>query len=1313
MAEDIDDNQLKEYFVVETKRHKPCLIFRGYRYVQDKIQNRTIYWRCEDRAHCNGRAHQLVGNGSTPILTIKHNHQSIIDNITTNETTIINSHSRQRRRRQDLKTSYYQSNNEDDLLLSSTTSTMTSPIKLENHPNRQQHLHHHHQQQQHGTMVKNLHLSEVITTAAAINPNQYNGIGGTHRHNVVDPIEMTKLLSNITTTNNSSSQIIPTSSTMDNSSRLNHFSWEEIEGRYLPVIFRNENDCLQRYTSKMFVENTLFQSESWQRHAVLARSLPPLISFPYTENELKLFRLIVEWHLASFHFKTILPTDCLIRFDDLLDFYGALRKLRDTVSTTTSFNRPLPPPPPPIPALIPMGPPKQRLPPSTHSLAQSFELPTMGGNQSIKSHIHHSHPSSTKIYPPTVHHSHSSNYLLQQNADILASYPNQSFNYNSIPSKSNVPTLPSSSSQWNEGLSTKTNDKIHPTLPRHPIPLNNPVSQEQSMRDKRLLAQKLSHQSIDNNNISREGKESGWVQINNVFVPYIVKIKLRENELEKCTIRQPPPQLQREFYVPYEILIKCHIFSDNEFAFKKFLIKATQQDFDIFNNLISNINIFDEKVPEKTLLVNLYHVMIGLQKVLYVKLLATKQPRTQVNKYHAEVLTHKGGTLLMHGNKIVPYIIQNNRFYVPLIYAYQSLPHILLQAKRGARAPRQYEIDYLNLLFLYFSIDSLSLTSDTLLVDAFSIKSADLQPPIHFRTLNEHQQYERNRLLNTIRSITQTNNKLPNKPQQQQQQATKISAVINSSTHKSNKCPPANVVVNPLIHHPSFYGLSSSSPIKQPSLLPPPPPPAEFATKNFAKPSQIKTIKYDNHLLNSVVKSSDLPMNDWKISIKHIFKQFLFDINYEKFIQWCQTNLLLPLIKLDDEEKKILNEITNDDYYVHYRHLERCIALLNDLKRGTISMTLLPPSNNELQQIGPIKSQLAGAKKRKTTVPTTRHMPIPSQSSSPSLPISTNPISHDDGYQSPNLPLNDEPITSPTSLSTPQHLTIDDNNNNNNHDELMPIVATVEEEQQQQAIQDMNSSFLIVDSNEYDDGKIHLDDTLPSCSSGYESAAALTNVDVNMAHNPSSDDDETNSTTRSREHSSSCQSDQSLAPILSTVSSNIKLNSTNNNNEEKSMHVSPVISNQKVSLRQRDKYGKFLARSRSRSPTPRSTKKKRSSNEQLASGNTISKDHIEQHLRTLLMPHNNEQRRTRTRPIKTPTRLVEEIASNHSIKTTEIDHNAFDTYSNSSSSSSSSLTTNDTKSNEPILNHQPCTYNVTISNKPNKLGLTIKKVIQR
>jgi hypothetical protein len=207
----------------------------------------------------------------------------------------------------------------------------------------------------------------------------------------------------------------------------------------------------------MFVENTLFQSDSWQRHAILARSLPPLISFPYTDHELKLFRLIVEWHLASFHFKTIIPTDCLIRFEDLLDFYGALRKLRDTVSST-SFNRPLPQPSMPPP--LTMGPPKQRQVTSSNGLLHSFELPTMGDDSISKLHAHHRPHSSTKLYPiSSVHSSHSSNYL-SENADLFATYSSPSSSSTSLSSQSlNLASMPSSKSNTCTSL-TSTQVKL-------------------------------------------------------------------------------------------------------------------------------------------------------------------------------------------------------------------------------------------------------------------------------------------------------------------------------------------------------------------------------------------------------------------------------------------------------------------------------------------------------------------------------------------------------------------------------------------------------------------------------------------------------------------------------------------------------------------------------------------------------------------------------------------------------------------------------------------------------------------------------------
>ncbi|CAF0872278.1 unnamed protein product [Rotaria sordida] len=1165
---------LKEYSLAETKRHKPCLIYHGHRYVQDKIQNRTIYWRCEDRSHCNGRAHQLIGNGSLPTLTIKHNHPPIIQDLSRHDIVSVDSH--RRRKRQNRKISPHQPQKRDALLFSPTSSTMTSPIKLENHQNKQQRI-----EQQHAAIVKNLHLSEVITTAVPPNISHYNGVTP-YRHTMADPNEMTKLLNNITTTTttttvstNSSLKTTSISPTIDYPSRLNHFTWEEIEGRYLPVIYRHENGISQRYISKMYVEHTLFESESWQRYTLLARSLPPLVSYSYTEYELKLFRLIIEWHLASFHFKTLPSSDCLICFEDLLDFYNNLRKLRDTLSTTT-FNRPIAP----LPRLTPVP-----LKPNIQS--QSFELPTQ----------------------------------------ILSSIKQQS--------------------------------KIH-LLPQNPdIP-----SQINHRQQEQLLSSQKS------------SKESGWVQINNVFVPYIVKIKLRENELNKCHTRQPAPQLQREFYVPYEILIKCNIFSDNEFTLKKLLIKATQQDFDILNNLITNINIFDEKVPEKTLLVNLYHVMIGLNRIFYIKFLPTKNPRSQVNKYHGDILTHKGGTLITNGNRLIPYIVQNSRFYVPLLYTFHSVPNILIQAKRGARAPRQYEIDYLNLLFIYFSIDTQPLTSDTLLVDIFNIRCANLQSPIHFRTLHEHQQYEQNKLLNSV-----MRNQVPPKP----------TTGTSTTTHKLNKYPLTNVVVNPMIHHPSFYGLTT-------------PKPALSIQKSVQQPD-IKTIIYDNHVLNAIVKSSDISINDWKISVQEIFQKFSFNIDYQKFIQWCQTNLLLPLIKLDEDENQIIknNQDDDNDYYVYKRNLDRCIELLNDIKRGSISMTLLPSSsNNEIQQQSMVKSPLAGAKKRKTTMPTTRHIsPI-------STPNEINPLSNtipqELDYPSPELPLPDEitqSITDEMSVKSPNDQVTfptinDDNNNNNNNnnntttnnnnddddDDRMPVVASVEEEQpiEESIRTELDTSFIIVDSNDCNDEIIQLDDETLSCSSDYVSSAIINNININIHE----DDEQTNSTIYSREHSSSCPS---------TISRN-----------------SSMISSKKQSKtnkkRQRNKNGKL--QTQSRSITSRNIKKKCSINDQSLLVTVITKDKIEQHLRTLFMS-SNEQKRTRTRPIKTPTRLVEEINTNnnnHTINMIEPDTNVFDILS-------SSITNETINNNEPIQNHnQSCTYNVIITDNPNKLGLTIKKVVQ-
>ena len=109
---------------------------------------------------------------------------------------------------------------------------MTSAIKFENHQNK------YHIQPKNMTMTKNLHLSKVIPTTPLPHVHHFNNVNPPS-HGTTDALEMTRLLSNIVATSKAPSlRATSISPKIDYPSRLNHFSWEEIEGRYLPVIYR-------------------------------------------------------------------------------------------------------------------------------------------------------------------------------------------------------------------------------------------------------------------------------------------------------------------------------------------------------------------------------------------------------------------------------------------------------------------------------------------------------------------------------------------------------------------------------------------------------------------------------------------------------------------------------------------------------------------------------------------------------------------------------------------------------------------------------------------------------------------------------------------------------------------------------------------------------------------------------------------------------------------------------------------------------------------------------------------------------------------
>ena len=317
--------------------------------------------------------------------------------------------------------------------------------------------------------------------------------------------------------------------------------------------------------------------------------------------------------------------------------------------------------------------------------------------------------------------------------------------------------------------------------------------------------------------------------------------------------------------------------------------------------------------------------------------------------------------------------------------------------------------------------------------------------------------------------------------------------------------------------------------------------------------------------------------------------------------------------------------------------------------------------------------RILGAKKRKMAVPTTRH--------TPPISIITETTSIPQSIPS-DLPIVEESSKSivdeiPMEVSNELQDTcpIVDDNDDDDDDDAMPVVASVEEEQpiiEETIPSASEATFVIVESTDGNDERIQLDDIIPSdCPSS-------------IVFNPSNEMDDHHGNEE----------------IQTTVSSHSPSSS------------SLILPKKSTKKRQRNGYVK--PRSRGRSFTPRLIKRTRSlADEKTLDENNslvviISSEKIEQHLRTLFMA-TNDGKRTRTRPVKTPSRLVEEI-NPHAVKILESDSNVFDILSSSTPPTTATTTTDQVESTED--SPQPCTYNIVATTNSNKVGLTIKKIVQ-
>ena len=102
-----------------------------------------------------------------------------------------------------------------------------------------------------------------------------------------------------------------------------------------------------------------------------------------------------------------------------------------------------------------------------------------------------------------------------------------------------------------------------------------------------------------------------WVQLNNLCLPYIIK-----------------PQQTR--LLPYQVILDCGLLSEQVQIFLlRFTIKANSNDIQTFERIISSSSSIDFTLDNDLLLIDLYHLIFGISKIIYIKLLNNQR---DVNK---------------------------------------------------------------------------------------------------------------------------------------------------------------------------------------------------------------------------------------------------------------------------------------------------------------------------------------------------------------------------------------------------------------------------------------------------------------------------------------------------------------------------------------------------------------------------------------------------------------------------------------------------------------------------------------------------------
>jgi hypothetical protein len=214
------------------------------------------------------------------------------------------------------------------------------------------------------------------------------------------------------------------------------------------------------------------------------------------------------------------------------------------------------------------------------------------------------------------------------------------------------------------------------------------------------------------------------------------------------------------------------------------------------NRMIRDCKINNEEIVENAPLINVYHVLIGTKNLVYVKILPKDNPTSKINRQYKSVLALRGGSLYIT-YRTVPFVCSSNHSYIPLNDVLSIYPYLHPQLKPLARVPRTHELDFLQLVQLYY--DEKELPSDTLLIDMEDLNQTQIIPSKNM-TLLEHHAREKSKLeqqIALLNNASSTTNKRKNPDSHDNKQSQQKSKSSSSSSHNAQSTPSAQTFIRP------------------------------------------------------------------------------------------------------------------------------------------------------------------------------------------------------------------------------------------------------------------------------------------------------------------------------------------------------------------------------------------------------------------------------------------------------------------------------------------------------------------------------------